>query len=100
MNHLSLGILVFGSLIAASALADVDSALQNVRAVPVMENGQPAGYEIVHCEDSTTCQALNLKNGDKVQGVSGQPEVDPQHAMKIVNELEDSNSDSGLAGDQ
>jgi type II secretion system protein C len=69
------------------ALGDFNNLLTQARAVPYMEGGQPAGFQLVQIDPGSFYEKAGFKIGDVVQGVNGDPVTDVSKALELFNAL-------------
>jgi general secretion pathway protein C len=69
------------------ALSDLNNILTQARAVPNIENGQPAGYKLFQIVPGSIYDKLGLQNGDVIAGLNGAPINDPGKAFEMLSEL-------------
>ncbi|MBL7715324.1 MAG: hypothetical protein JNL01_07620 [Bdellovibrionales bacterium] len=69
------------------SLQDINKVLTEARAVPNIENGQPAGYKIFQIVPGSIYDQLGMKNGDTICGLNGDPVNDPTKALQLLSEL-------------
>lgn len=72
------------------ALSNINEILTQARAIPHMENGQPAGYKLIQIVPGSIYSKLGLQNGDVLCGVNGEPINDPGRAFELLGTLKTS----------
>jgi general secretion pathway protein C len=73
------------------AFADLNTVLQQARAVPHYENGVPAGYKLFQVVPEGLFAKLGLKEQDIICGIDGQPVNDPAKALELLNQMRTAN---------
>lgn len=73
------------------AFSDLNTVLQQARAVPHYENGVPAGYKLFQVVPDGLFAKLGLKDQDIICGIDGQPVNDPAKALELLNQMRTAN---------
>lgn len=69
------------------ATANLHEILQQARAIPNFENGQPDGYKLLQIVPGSIYDQLGLKNFDVICGINGDSISDPGKAFQLFNDL-------------
>ncbi len=74
---------------AAQRDARLDPArlAQQIRALPIIENGQPIGFRLQAGRDAALIGKLGLRPTDVITAVNGIPLNDPARAFELINQL-------------
>jgi general secretion pathway protein C len=69
------------------ATANLHEILQQARAIPNFENGQPDGYKLLQIVPGSIYDQLGLKNFDVICGINGDAISDPGKAFQLFSDL-------------
>jgi general secretion pathway protein C len=69
------------------ALADLDRAATQIRAVPNVIDGEATGYRVFGIKTDSVFARLGLQNGDVVKRVNAVALTDPTRALAVLREL-------------
>ncbi|MBN20627.1 MAG: hypothetical protein CL678_05000 [Bdellovibrionaceae bacterium] len=71
------------------ALGNLGKVLTQARAIPNLENGQPAGYKLFQIVPGSIYDQIGLKNGDIIEGVDGEEINDPGKAFEMLKQFKE-----------
>jgi type II secretion system protein C len=68
-------------------MKNMSQLFTEVRALPVLKNGQSNGFRLSEIEPGSIFEDIGLQNGDVLTEVSGQKIGNPAHAMQMLSTL-------------
>jgi general secretion pathway protein C len=63
-----------------------------IRAVPRMQNGSSAGFQLSEIQPGSIFQEIGLQDGDVLTAAQGRPVNDPLKAMELLQTLRNQSS--------
>jgi general secretion pathway protein C len=75
-----------------SNLQDMSHLFTEIRAVPKIQNGASAGFQLSEIQPNSIFQQIGLQDGDVLTAAQGQPVNDPLKAMALLQTLRNQSS--------
>lgn len=71
-----------------ATVANLNEVITQARAVPVMKDGQSAGFKLFNIRSGSIFEKIGLKDGDIVQRVNDTELTDPSKAVGLLEEVQ------------